>query len=368
MSLFGDVARRLEPRALLTPELQTGRAPSGTILLGCAAGDLRPAEERVLESIGDVERASSRVAAGRIQIRGTLARLESAAREERLAALLLHSLRNAHRRWAPPRMLGILNVTPDSFSDGGAFLAPERAIEQGLKLVRDGAEMLDVGGESTRPGSVPVPQETERERILPVIEGLRRKTNVPISIDTTKASVARAALDSGATIVNDVSAGRFDDEMLPSVAERGAGIVLMHMQNSPRDMQTAPHYEDVVTEVTAHLRGRVHACLNAGIPLHKIAVDPGIGFGKRLKDNLELVRSIPELRSLGLPIVLGVSRKSFLGAITGHTEATERETETLAALACTGAADIHRVHDVGGARRALEVAAAIRGESAEAGA
>ena len=260
-----------------------------------------------------------------------------------------------------PRIMGVLNVTPDSFSDGGAYRAPDRAIARGLELVEEGADLLDVGGESTRPGAAGVTAREEIERVLPVVRALASETRVPISIDTSKARVAAAALDAGACIVNDVSAGRFDPGMLPLVAEREAGLVLMHMQNTPRDMQAAPRYNDVVREVKDFLRERVEAGLNAGVAPHRIAVDPGIGFGKRLKDNLELIRALPELRSLGHPIVLGVSRKSFLGQLSGEVVAGSRDVETLAAVSLAHAlgADIHRVHDVASTRRALSVAEAI---------
>jgi dihydropteroate synthase len=254
--------------------------------------------------------------------------------------------------------MGVLNVTPDSFSDGGLHVDEDRAVEAGLKLLEEGAEIIDVGGESTRPGAPPVSPEEESRRVIPVVRRLVREGSAIVSVDTTKAAVAAEALEAGATIVNDVSAGRFDPELLPLVAERGADIVLMHMQNTPRDMQEAPHYDDVVREVGAHLRERVAVALEAGVEPERIAVDPGIGFGKRLGHNLELLRSLAELRSLGLPIVLGVSRKSFLGALSGRDDAAQRDDETLAAAAVghVNGADVHRVHDVAATRAALAVA------------
>jgi len=269
-----------------------------------------------------------------------------------------------------PRLMGIVNVTPDSFSDGGRFLEPARALEHGLALVDEGADVLDVGGESTRPGSAPVPEEEEARRVLPVIEGLAARTRVPISVDTRRAGVARRALAAGARWVNDVSAGRGDAGMLELVAEAGCRYVLMHMQGLPRDMQRDPRYRDTVPEVLAFLRQRTAACLQAGIHLSKIHLDPGIGFGKRLDHNLELLRRLPELRSLGLPLLLGVSRKSFIdhlgrrmGAGEASREAAERSGGSAAAVtACVlGGASILRVHDVHVMAEAARVAAALLG-------
>ncbi|MEM9379397.1 MAG: dihydropteroate synthase [Planctomycetota bacterium] len=277
-----------------------------------------------------------------------------------------------------PALMGVLNVTPDSFSDGGRFLAPERAIEHGLRLVGDGADVLDVGGESTRPGAAPVTADEELRRVLPVVEGLARATRAPLSIDTTKASVARAAVEAGATIVNDVSAGLADPAMLPTVAELSAGsevhLVLMHRQGTPETMQAAPTYDDVVGEVLAHLKGRVRAAEDAGVPFHRITVDPGIGFGKRLAHNLALLASLEGLRALGRPILLGASRKSFIGHLTGAEDPSdwlarerrdapsERIGGTAAAIALAaarGAADVLRVHDVAIMKEAVLVARAI---------
>ncbi len=264
---------------------------------------------------------------------------------------------------ATPIVMGVINVTPDSFSDGGRLLDAAAALQHGLVLARAGAAVLDVGGESTRPGAEEVPLDRELERVLPVVERLARSTDAVISVDTTKSAVAEACLERGASIVNDVSAGRLDPRLFKLVAEHEAGIVLMHMQGNPRDMQRAPRYDDVVREVAAFLRERVASCLKAGIAPHRIAIDPGIGFGKRLEDNLELIRSLPELRSLGMPIVLGVSRKSFLGALSGEERAQARLIETLAATALGAAlgADVHRVHDPEEARSALAVAQGLRG-------
>ncbi|MEM6672715.1 MAG: dihydropteroate synthase [Planctomycetota bacterium] len=286
------------------------------------------------------------------------------------------SVRGLPRRapGAPPLVMGVVNVTPDSFSDGGRYDAPERAIEHGLRLVQDGADVLDVGGESTRPGATPVDADEELRRIAPVVGPLARATAAPISIDTTKASVARAAVLDGATIVNDVSAGRDDPEMLGTVAELGAErevhLILMHRQGAPATMQAAPSYDDVVLEVLDHLAERIEAAEAAGVRADRIAIDPGIGFGKALEHNLALITALAHLRALGRPIVLGVSRKAFIGHLTGAQrqddwlarERVDRPSDrvggTIAAI--LGAdADVVRVHDVGPVREALLVASAL---------
>jgi len=268
----------------------------------------------------------------------------------------------------PIRIGAVLNVTPDSFSDGGRFLDPERAVEHGLAMLAEGADLVDVGGESTRPGAEPVHADEELRRVVPVIEGLRRRTDAPISIDTTKAAVARAALDAGASIVNDVSAGRSDAELFPLVAERRAGLILMHMRGAPREMQADPRYEDVVAEVAAFLRVRAAAAANAGVPLERIWIDPGIGFGKRLEHNLELLACMRVLCDLGYPVCVGVSRKSFIAAIeereglaASATGARLGGTAAALALAVAGGATMLRVHDVAVMRQAALVARAIAG-------
>lgn len=268
---------------------------------------------------------------------------------------------------AAPRVMGVLNVTPDSFSDGGTWLDPEAALAHGRALVAEGADLVDVGGESSRPGAQPIPAEVERERVLPIIAALARDGRAAVSVDTTKAGVARAALAAGASVVNDVSAGRNDPELLALVAERGAGLILMHMQGTPHDMQRAPRYGDVVREVVRHLRARARAAWLAGVEPACIALDPGLGFGKELAHNLALVRALPELRSLGFPLCVGASRKSFLGRLSGEDSPARRGSETLAAVAVSAflGAEIHRVHEVAAARAALRVAHALaRGEGA----
>ena len=259
-----------------------------------------------------------------------------------------------------PRVMGIVNVTPDSFSDGGRFLDPERAIAHGRRLVAQGADILDIGGESTRPGAQAVSAEDELGRVGPVVEAL--VGTAPVSIDTSKALVAAAALDRGAEIVNDVTALRADPDLAGLCAERGCTVVLMHMLGSPRTMQDDPRYEDVVDEVRRFLAGRVEAAVSAGVAEERIWVDPGIGFGKTVEHNLELLRRLGEIATLGRPVVIGSSRKRFLGEITGR-EMGERLGGTIASnvLALAAGADVFRVHDVAEARQARDAAEAILG-------
>jgi dihydropteroate synthase len=258
------------------------------------------------------------------------------------------------------RIMGVVNVTPDSFSDGGAFLDRDAAVNHGLRLAFEGADLLDIGGESTRPGADPVPEREELDRVIPVIEGIRAHNGVVrVSIDTSKAAVAAAALDAGADYVNDVTALRGDPEMAALVAERGVDVCLMHMLGTPRTMQAEARYDDVVADVKAFLEQRIEAAVAAGIALERIEVDPGIGFAKNVDHNLELLGRLRELTALGRPLVLGTSRKSFLGAITGR-ETAERMPATLATVVMgyERGAEVFRVHDVAPARDALAVAAA----------
>jgi dihydropteroate synthase len=263
----------------------------------------------------------------------------------------------------PPRLMGVVNVTPDSFSDGGLFLAPEPAIAHGRELAAQGADILDIGGESTRPGAEAVSAAVELRRVGPVVESLAGGGLV-VSIDTSKAAVAAAALDGGAEIVNDITALRADPELAGLCAQRGCTVVLMHMQGSPRTMQDEPSYGDVVEDVRAFLAARIEAAVGAGIDEGRIWVDPGIGFGKTVEHNLELLRRLGEIAELGRPLVIGTSRKRFLGAITGR-EVGDRIGGTVASnvLALAAGADVFRVHDVAEARQALDAAAAILGRS-----
>jgi dihydropteroate synthase len=269
-----------------------------------------------------------------------------------------HGTMDARRRTV---LMGIINVTPDSFYDGGKRLDPDRAVADGISLVEAGADVLDIGGESTRPGAGVVSMEEELQRVLPVIQGLRRNVKVPISIDTYKARVARAALMEGADIVNDISALRFDPQMAVLVAAEKVPIVLMHMQGTPQTMQAEPRYKDVLREVHDFLAAQVRFAIEAGVDRENIIIDPGIGFGKTLEHNLTLLRGLPTLVSMGQPLLLGASRKAFLGKILG-VEPDERLEGSLAAAiaAVFGGAHIIRVHDVNETRKAVRVADAIR--------
>jgi dihydropteroate synthase len=258
------------------------------------------------------------------------------------------------------RIMGVVNVTPDSFSDGGRYLDPAAAIAHGLELERDGADMLDIGGESTRPWSEGVSAAEERRRVLPVIAGLvAAGTSAQVSIDTSKAAVARDALNAGATLVNDVTALRGDPEMTGVVAAAGADCCLMHMLGRPRTMQEDPRYDDVVSDVKSFLEDRMAFAISEGVDEERILLDPGIGFGKTREHNLELIRRLDELVAIGRPVVIGTSRKSFLGAITGR-EVDDRLAGTIASnvLAYARGARVFRVHDVRPVRDALAVAAA----------
>jgi dihydropteroate synthase len=263
-----------------------------------------------------------------------------------------------------PKLMGVVNVTPDSFSDGGLYLDAASAIAHGRELAAAGADILDIGGESTRPGAEAVPAEVELERVLPVVAALAGEggAGVSISIDTSKAAVAAAALDAGSEIVNDVSALRTDPELAALCADRGCTVVLMHMLGDPRTMQDDPHYGDVVSEVGAFLAARIDVAIAAGIDERRIWVDPGIGFGKTVAHNLELLRRLGELAELGRPIVVGTSRKRFLGSLTGR-DAGDRLGGTIASnvLALAAGADVFRVHDVVEARQALDTAAVLLG-------
>jgi dihydropteroate synthase len=257
--------------------------------------------------------------------------------------------------------MGVVNVTPDSFSDGGLYLDAEAAIQHGHDLVMGGAAILDVGGESTRPGAEEVPAEEELRRVVPVIAGLAG-IDAAISIDTSKARVAEAALDAGATIVNDVTALRGDPGMAALCAEREAPVILMHMVGSPRTMQEDPSYDDVVAEVREFLAARLEVAVGAGIAEERIWLDPGIGFGKTAEHNLELLRRLSELAELGRPLVIGTSRKSFIGRLDG-SGADERLGGTIASsiLAAAEGAEVLRVHDVAEVGQALKVATAVLG-------
>jgi dihydropteroate synthase len=262
-----------------------------------------------------------------------------------------------------PLLMGVINVTPDSFSDGGSFLDPEDAIAQGLRLVQEGAHVLDIGGESTRPGADPVSEDEELWRVKPVLEGLV-DSGATLSIDTMKPGVAKAALELGAGIVNDVTAFRFAPDMAELVAEAGVDCCLMHMLGEPRTMQLDPQYDDVVSDVKAFLEERLAFAVDHGVDEQRVWLDPGIGFGKTIEHNLELLRRLDEIVAIGRPVVIGTSRKSFLGKITGR-DVAERLPATIATnvLAYERGAAVFRVHDVAEVADALKVTAATVGSA-----
>ena len=267
-----------------------------------------------------------------------------------------------------PLVMGIVNVTPDSFYDGGRYNLPGRAIDHALELVEQGADILDVGAESTRPGADPVIQGEELARLIPVITDLARRVTVPISVDTSKASVAQAALNAGACMVNDVSALRGDPAMASVVARSGAAVVLMHMQGAPQTMQHAPQYDDVVRQVASFLQERIQAAGEAGISQTNIILDPGIGFGKLLKHNLELLNRLSDLTRLKCPVLVGPSRKAFIGQLLGRpVEHREWGTAAAVALAVDRGAAILRVHDVAMMADVVKVAAAVRSTTLQSG-
>jgi len=259
-----------------------------------------------------------------------------------------------------PLVMGILNVTPDSFSDGNRYFSTERAVERALELEGEGADIIDIGGESTRPNAPHVSLEEELARVVPVIEGLAGRLTVPISVDTYKAGVARAACAAGAEIVNDVSGLRFDAGMADAVAEARAGVVLMHTRGTPDRMQDDTSYRNLIGEVKHYLRESLELARQAGIPQGRIVVDPGIGFGKSVEGNLELIRRLPELRELGCPILVGPSRKSFIGAVLGDRDRNRTfGTAAAVAVAILHGASIVRVHDVAAMRDIAVMARAL---------
>jgi len=260
--------------------------------------------------------------------------------------------------------MGVINVTPDSFSDGGDFFPFEDAVEQGLRLAAEGADILDVGGESTRPGAEPLSLEDELARVLPVIAALSEKVDRPVSIDTYKSKVAEAALKAGAAMINDISAGRFDPKILNLAAEAEVPLILMHMQGEPRHMQDQPSYGDLMAEIKAFLAQAVHRAEKAGVAGENIIIDPGIGFGKTFDHNLVLINRLKDLADLGQPLLIGPSRKAFLGRILGGAAPKDRDPATVAAvaLAVYNGANIVRVHSVDLTRQALAVVQAVMAE------
>lgn len=265
-----------------------------------------------------------------------------------------------------PRIMGVLNRTPDSFSDGGRFTGLDQALVQVERMVKEGADILDVGGESTRPGAAEVSVHEELDRVLPLIEGIRARFPTPISIDTSKPEVMQATVAAGAAMVNDVYALRRPGA-LQAAAAAGAALCLMHMQGEPRTMQKDPHYADVTTEVKEFLEDRAQAAMDAGVPRENIVLDPGFGFGKNLEHNLALLRRLPELATLGFPLLVGLSRKSMIGSLLGGKPVEERMQGSVAAavIAVQNGASIVRVHDVGPTAEALKIVMAARNQMLE---
>jgi dihydropteroate synthase len=262
-------------------------------------------------------------------------------------------------------IMGVLNVTPDSFSDGGKFFTAEQAVEHGVRMAAEGADIIDIGGESTRPGAEPVAAGEELHRVIPVIEKLRTKIDVPISIDTSKAEVARTAIQAGASVVNDVTGGRGDNEMLSLIAETKSAFIIMHMQGTPQTMQNQPRYEDVVSEVSDFFRQQYARAIGCSIDPMAIAFDPGIGFGKTLDHNLELLAHLERLRAHDRPLVIGVSRKSFLARLANSLEMKDRLAPAVAltSLLRVRGADVFRVHDIKENESALRITEAILGRT-----
>ncbi|MBF0175943.1 MAG: dihydropteroate synthase [Magnetococcales bacterium] len=297
-----------------------------------------------------------------------------ASSEARSVALALHTALTAHGQCRPvlrwhcggyrildcsrPLIMGVINVTPDSFSDGGRHADPETAVAHGIAMVHAGAHILDVGGESTRPGAQPVSEAEEMRRVIPVVQALASSVHVPISIDTSKATVMSAAMEAGASLINDVTALRGDPHAARVLANTAHPIVLMHMQGAPGTMQHNPSYRHVVAEVYDFFTERIHFCQEHGIKPERLILDPGIGFGKTTLHNLELIRHLRAFYGLGLPLLLGVSRKTIVGALTGEREPAARDpgSQLLAALGALSGAHILRVHDVAGTRQSLAVA------------
>ncbi len=259
-------------------------------------------------------------------------------------------------------LMGILNVTTDSFSDGGQFIRCEKAVERALVMVADGADIIDIGGESTRPGAKPVSQSKELQRVLPVIAGIRKRSDISISIDTTKADVAEKAIAAGADMVNDISGLQFDDTMADVVREYAVPVVIMHIKGTPLDMQKDPHYADLMQEIVAYFKERIDFCLQHGIKKDQIIIDPGIGFGKRIQDNFILLRKLQQIADLGYPVLIGPSRKSFIG-LTLDIPVNERLEGTAAAVTASvlNGAKIVRVHDVKEMKKVMTISDHIRG-------
>jgi dihydropteroate synthase len=292
----------------------------------------------------------------------SLARLLSLSMSTTTLPLPAWKIRTHHFHWGDRTyLMGVLNVTPDSFSDGGLFNTLEAASVHARYLVAAGADILDIGGQSTRPHAVEISPEEELERVLPVIQAIRQETDVPISIDTTRAAVAQAAIAAGADIVNDISGATYDAEMLSTVAALGVPLILMHIRGNPQTMQQLTDYDDVVGDIYAFLQARLDAAIACGIDRSRIAIDPGIGFAKTYAQNVEILRRLPELRALGYPLLVGPSRKSFIGHLLNQPDPKERVWGTAAACcaAIRGGADLLRIHDVRELKDVCRVADAV---------
>lgn len=263
-----------------------------------------------------------------------------------------------------PLVMGILNVTPDSFSDGGGYAEPGRAIDRALEMEQQGADIIDIGGESSRPGAEPVSAQEEKQRVIPVIEGIRRRSKIPISIDTYRSATASAALEAGADMINDISALRLDPDMAALAAQTKVPVILMHMLGTPKSMQDNPHYDNCVEEIVVFFKERVAYCKQSGIDKSKLIIDPGIGFGKRLADNIEILSRLAEFKALGLPVLIGTSRKSFINMLNPSDKPPRmRIGGSIASMvaAVLNGANIVRVHDVAETVEALKVVAALKG-------
>ena len=370
----GGIARML-PKLRLTPVLLPGlRAPAANIVkqeMLSLGGDAAVARGTVACSIAH---SDVLLIGTRRQLTDLCRKLQSQpfglAKVAAELSALLERLDNPPRIWrlarrslplARPLVMGILNITPDSFSDGGQYLSPDEAVERALSLEAEGADLLDIGGESTRPGSPEVPAEEELRRVLPVIEALAGRLAIPISIDTWKAQVAQGALTAGAEIVNDISGLRFDPLLADVAAQHQAGLVLMHTRGRPQTMQQDTAYDDLLGEVSSGLLASAERACAAGVAAERIVLDPGIGFAKDLQGNLELLRRLEELTGLGFPLLVGASRKSFIGRTLGRDNPQDRLFGTAAtvALAVASGASVLRVHDVRAMREVIEMTCAI---------
>jgi dihydropteroate synthase len=256
--------------------------------------------------------------------------------------------------------MGVLNITPDSFSDGGVFFEPHKAVEHGLRMAEEGADIIDVGGESSRPGSDPVPLDEELKRVIPVIEGLASRLEIPISVDTYKSQVAERAIEAGAQMINDISGLRFDPQVTAVAARFDTPLIIMHIKGTPKTMQQDPVYEDLMGEIIDYLREGIAKVEQGGVDPHQVIVDPGIGFGKRVQDNLLIINRLSELNALGRPLLIGTSRKSFIGAVLG-AEVHQRGAGTLASVAVSALKGAHivRVHDVAPIKQTIDMVDAI---------